>query len=293
MGFAESFEKREDILIQNLGEFAKKQNLAKQQKELTVLELARLYCEHYKSIDGILDALKKIGSELSVSELIVFLSEICHSELAENIKAMLFIGSTDPTTAGAHSKISYSRNKYNDAAFEHFSRFVANAKPDYASSFAECCESVYDGRCEFCILPIMNSSDGRLMSFYSLLDRYELKICETVDIDGDDTTSSFRHALVGRSCREQRNRISKNQRWVFEFSIIEENTDFLAPLFEAASKSEARLICVDSTPVEYAPDMQKFFFSFSLPTQNAIAFRLFVALKHQTHTPIGIYKETN
>ena len=135
MGFAESFEKREDILIQNLGEFAKKQNLAKQQKELTVLELARLYCEHYKSIDGILEALKEIGSELSVSELIVFLSEICHSELAENIKAMLFIGSTDPTTAGAHSKISYSRNKYNDAAFEHFSRFVANAKPDYADLF--------------------------------------------------------------------------------------------------------------------------------------------------------------
>ena len=287
-----TLEKKQGILTQNLHEFSKKQNIAAQQRALTVSELARLYCEQYKDSVIVLDALNEAISDFSVNDEIIFLSELCRSELADKIRDALFIGSTEPTSAGSHSKISYLKNKYNDIAFEHFSHSVANAKPDYASSFAECCENVFDERCEYCILPIMNSTDGRLMSFYNLLDRYDLKISSTVDIDGDDS-SSFKHALIGRSCKEQRARMHKNQRYVFEFSVTTESTDFFAPLFEAAAQTDARLLCVDSIPVEYAADMQKFFFSFSIPSQSALAFRLFVALKHQAYTPIGIYKEIN
>ena len=264
-----------------------------QQRALTVSELAKAYCEQYEDNSSIFDALNDFNLNFSTNDEIIFLSELCRSELSDKIKSALFIGSSEPTSAGAHSKISYPKNKYNDIAFEHFSRSVANAKPDYASSFAECCENVFDERCEYCILPIMNSTDGRLMSFYNLLDRYDLKICATVDIDGDDSSSSFKYALIGRSCKEQRTKTQKNQRYVFEFSVTTESTDFFAPLFEAASQTDARLICVDSVPVEYAADMQKFFFSFSIPSQSTLAFRLFVALKHQTYTPIGIYKEIN
>ena len=287
-----TLDEKQSILTQNLREFSKKHSLAKQQKALTAFELATLYCERHTDV-SILDIQNELKPDFSVNDEIIFLTELCRSELAEKIKSMLFIGSSEPTSAGAHSKISYLKNRYNDIAFEHFSHSVANAKPDYASSFAECCENVFDGRCEYCILPIMNSNDGRLMSFYSLLDRYDLKICATVDIDKDDSSVSFKHALIGRSCLEQRIRTQKNQRHIFEFSLITESTDFFAPLFEAALYVGAKLVCIDSLPVEYATDTQKFFFSFSLPYQNALAFRLFVALKHQTYTPIGFYKETN
>lgn len=293
MGFSMTPKEKQKILNQNLREFEKRRDLADQQKALTALELAQLYCEQHTDAINIYDIPSALSSDFSVNDEIVFLSEICRSSLAEQIKASLFIGSSEPTSAGAHSKISYLKNRYNDIAFEHFSHTVANAKPDYASSFAECCESVFDGRCEYCILPIMNSSDGRLMSFYSLLDRYELKICATVDIDKDDSSISFKHALIGRSCKEQRQRAQRTQRYIFEFSLISEGTEFFAPLLEAANRLGAKLSSIDSLPVEYTPDTQKFFFSFSLPSQGALAFRLFVALKHQTYTPIGFYKETN
>ena len=283
---------RKTILTENLCEFSKKQTIASKQKELTVLELAKLYCEIYADADDILAALRELDIELSASDEMVFFSELCHSDLTPKIKEQLFIGSSEPTLAGAHSKISYLKNKYNDMAFEYFSRSVANAKPDYASSFTECCENVFDGRCEFCIIPIMNSSDGRLMSFYSLLDRYELKICETVDFDADGTASSIRYARVSRACKEQKERVQKNKRFIFEFSVIDEGMTIFAPLFEAANKASARLIAVDSLPVEYTSHMQKFYFSFSIPQSSALAFRLFVALKHPTYTPIGFYKET-
>lgn len=287
-----TFEEKQKIYIENLRQFNKRQDITKQQKEITISELATLYRQAYSNSDDILTKLRNIHTELSSSDEIVFLGELCRSELDEKIKNLLFIGSPEPTSAGSHSKISYVKNRYNDIAFEHFSHSVPNAKPDYASSFAESCENVFDGLCEFCILPIANSKDGRLMSFYSLLDRYELKICETVELDSEDSASTLRLARLSRACREQKSKNSRNQKYVFEFSIIAEDTDFFATLFEAAKQSDATLISIDSLPMEYASHMQKFYFSFSLPPQNALTFRLFVALKHQTYTPIGIYKET-
>lgn len=285
------FEEKQDIYAENLREFEKRLNIVRQQKKITIFELARLYCEQYSNTNDIFTSLKNISKELSANDEIIFLSELCRSELSNKIKHILFIGSSEPTSAGAYSKISYVKNRYNDIAFEQFSRSVANAKPNYATSFTECCENVFDGTCEFGILPIMNSKDGRLMSFYSLLDRYELKICETVDIESEDSSTILKHARISRACKEYKRRIQKNQKFIFEFSVISENTDFFADLFNAAKQIGANLKYVDSLPVEYTSNMQKFFFSFSLPIQNTLAFRLFVALNHQTYTPIGIYED--
>lgn len=287
-----TFNEKQKILSENIREFAKKQALASKQMELTALEISKLYCESLTNINDIFEALEKFNKEFSPTDEIAFLSELCHSEYSSKIKDILFIGSTEPTSAGAHSKISYLKNRYNDIAFEHFSNLISNAKPDYASNFAESCENVFDGRCEYCILPIMNSNDGRLMSFYSLIDRYELKISATVSIDAEGTSSTVKHALLSRACQEQSGRTQKNQNYIFEFSIIDENTDFFASLFEAANYIGAKLTCIDSIPMEYAPHTQKFFFSFCVPHNNAFSFRAFVALKHQAYTPIGFYKET-
>ena len=287
-----TFEENQRILAKNLEEFKKRQSISRRQGEITAIELARLYCDNFNDTDDIFSSLRSLCNNLSATEEILFLSELCRSTQAQRIRDMLFIGSSEPTSAGAHSRISYLKNKYNDLAFEYFSHSVVNAKPDYASSFIECCESVFDGRCEFCILPIMNSNDGRLMSFYALLDRYDLKICEIVDIDNDSAPSMLRYARIGRASNEPKKRASKQQNYIFEFSVISESTDFFAPLFEAANALDARLICIDSLPVEYASNMQKFFFSFLIPTQSTLAFRLFINLKHQSYTPIGIYRET-
>lgn len=284
-----SFEKKKSIYVENLREFNNRLQITQEQKELTLSELASTYCEAYSNADNILSSLRETVTELSASDEIVFLSELCKSQLNEQIKESLFIGSFEPTLAGAHSKISYVKNRYNDLAFEHFSQSIPNAKPDYALSFAECCENVFDGRCEFCILPIMNSKDGRLMSFYSLLDRYDLKICGTVELDSEDA-STIKYAIISRACKEQKGRLQKSKSFIFEFSIINENTEFFSALFEAATKIGAKLTSIDSLPIEYASNIQKFFFSFSLPQQNSLAFRLFVALNHQSYTPIGLYK---
>ena len=86
-------------------------------------------------------------------------------------------GINEQPSAGSHGKIAYVKNRYNEQAFARFSEMLPNAKPEYTSDFIEACESVYDGRCRYCVLPIENDLDGRLFRFYAMADRYELKLC--------------------------------------------------------------------------------------------------------------------
>lgn len=281
-------QEKQNILKENLIEFQKRLDIAKRQKILTTVELAKEISES----ENAFDLLKSIESLLSSDEEAMLLSELCKTELRSKIKAMLFIGSTEPTKAGAHSKISFVKNKYNDIAFEEFSRSGINAKPDYASSFKDSCESVYDGRCEFCILPLTNSNDGRMMSFYALIERYELKICNYTEIE-DEASGSLRLALLSRSCKEPNEKKPDSQNYVFEFSVNAERTDFISELLLAARALGSELLSIDSIPVEYALGMQKFFFAFNISVNELLAFRLYVALKNQSYVPIGIYQNKN
>ena len=279
------------ILTENLRDFSKKQSISESQKELTIRELAALLCTSAASIEEIMARFKAHASDVSPRDEILLLSELCRSELHDSIKSSLIIGSTEPTAAGAHSKISFVKNKYNDIAFEHFSRSLTNAKPEYALSFKESCENVIDGRSEFCILPLTNSSDGRLMSFYALLDRYELKICETVDVEDEELSKTVKYARAGRFCKEPNERLDANKSYTFEFSVIDSSGKFLPSLLLAARELDACVTSIDSLPVEYAAHLQRFFISLALPAKNILTLRLFIALSQQSYTPIGIYKE--
>ena len=281
-------QEKQNILKENLTEFQKRLDISKNQKILTSIELA----DELSDSENVFDALKDLESLLSADEEALLISALCKTELRPKIKDMLFIGSTEPTRAGAHSKISFVRNKYNDIAFEKFSKSVTNAKPDYASSFKEACENVYDGHCEFCILPLTNSTDGRMMSFYALTERYELKICNYEEIE-DETSGSLCLALLSRSCKEPNDKKTSDKNYIFEFSVNAEHTDFIANLLLAANALGARLLSVDSIPVEYAFSTKRFFFSFEIQSNELLALRLYVALKNQSYTPIGIYQNKN
>lgn len=189
--------------------------------------------------------------------------------------------------AGSHGKVSLVRNSYNERAFSHFSAIIRRPKDVIAPSFAAACEEVYDNRSEFCILPVENAQSGRLFGFYSMLDRYELRICAVCEPDSEDNgDGGVKYALVGRSVPD---RISKNASWSFEFSVISDSgRDF----FEISRVSEifgARLVKIDSLPVEYDGGLQKYYFTFGLPEASIPAFDLFLNEEYSRYTAVGMY----
>lgn len=284
-------EEKIKIHFKNYEDLTRRQAILKSQKNLTVEEIVNLFCNEVNSLDTLSEILTSDKIELSNDDKIAFCRKICNSSIQKEISSLVYIGSNEPTPAGAHSKISFIKNKYNELAFERFSKFLTNAKKDYATSFKESCENVTNGFCEFCILPITSSNDGRLMSFYSLLDVYDLKICAVTDVEDEDSAKNIRYACVGRSCHGQFEGRLQKKPLIFEFSVVDSTNDFLILLLLAAKEAQAEIINIDSFPVEYSSHLQRFYFSFRIPSQNALFFRLLTALSHQSYSPIGIYKE--
>lgn len=189
--------------------------------------------------------------------------------------------------AGLHGKVALVRNSYNELAFSRLSRIITSPKEIFSPSFISACEDVYGNSSEFCILPIENSQSGRLFGFYSMLDRYELKICAVCELDGEvDSEENVKYALVGRSHPD---RIPKNSRWSFEFSVISEDGLTFSDILRVSEVFGARLTKIDSLPVVYDGGLQKYYFTFSLPEANIPAFDLFLTEEYARYTVIGMY----
>lgn len=280
-----------DILTSNLNEFQTRGDIANEQCTLTLYEIAKSICDSHD--DGEISEIVKKYTELTaesshVSRIILCQELLLREKTYEYLNRIIAIGDNEKTAAGAHGKIAYTKNKFNDAAFEHLSLAVTSPKIVYTSSINGACEAVADGSCEFCILPIENSHDGKLFGFYSLLDRFELKICAACDIEGDGD-SHIRYALIGRSCREPDERIAKITPFVLEFFVLDSNGDFLDGLLPATKACNAQLLSIDARPVPYDPQSKKFILSFRVSGSDSLLLRTLLALYYDSYSPIGLY----
>ena len=96
-------------------------------------------------------------------------------------------------------RIAYLRNTYTDSAFDAFAHVLRGAAGTYYSDFPGVCEALYYDRATACILPLENSSDGKLLRFYSLLTKYDLRIAYVTSVTAYDTDVTTRFALLRRS----------------------------------------------------------------------------------------------
>ncbi|MBQ9773681.1 MAG: hypothetical protein IJW30_03365 [Clostridia bacterium] len=123
------------------------------------------------------------------------------SHLLRQDKALptgMFFTDTETVLPEASHKIIYQKSSYTDEAYLTLSSLLTNPQAVYAHSFPASCEAVYNGACEYCILPIENAVEGQLNAFARLIDRYELKIAATCEIPESSAARSTRFALLRR-----------------------------------------------------------------------------------------------
>jgi hypothetical protein len=140
-------------------------------------------------------------------------------------------------------------------------------------------------------LPIENSVDGKLFGFYSLIDRFELKICSVCDIEGEGD-SRIRYALAGKNCREPSKNFLKTAGFILEFFVLDSGNGLLDGLFEAAGECNADLLSIDVRPVPYDSQLKKFFLGFRIGGKDAMLFCTLLALYYDSYSPIGLYLNT-
>ncbi|MBQ8310078.1 MAG: hypothetical protein IJX80_03585 [Clostridia bacterium] len=184
-------------------------------------------------------------------------------------------------------RIVYQKSSYTDSAYLCFSARLGDARASYTHSFLSACEEVYNGFCEYCILPIENSAEGQLVSFSRLIERYELKIAATCDVVGNDTGRVTRFALLRRNllpllclgnCTEY-----------FECSLPLDGTSELSDVLFAAQLCDLRLYRIGSTPPSALDAPFSARLSFFTEAADLSSFLLYLAMEAPHYTPIGLY----
>ena len=215
------------------------------------------------------------------------------------------LGTAEPIDASARGTIVYQHSIYADEAFLTFSRILPSARASYADSFAGVCEQVFDGRCEYCILPLENTQDGKLVRFYSLIEKYELKIALTCKV----TTSDNRHSTVFGLCRRGLSLpqpLVRDRSICFEFVFWQETEHLtLAKLLTAAEACALSLVRADCLPrsdeeillgagypFDVCLEIAQQAFDEHLPREHDfLAFLLYLSVHSPTYLPLGIYQQ--
>lgn len=195
-------------------------------------------------------------------------------------------------------KIAYTKNDFTDSAYEIFSKSFTIKSVSYHTSFQSLCEDVDLGFCEYCILPIENSSTGKLMSFYSMIDKYELKIhsvCKVVHPDGENFTkfallskfSMFPGILNASFAYLNKRRL--------EVRITQTSSNY-SPLYDvlqAAGACSMKPKRIDSFPLSYNEDMLGYYIIFSMNNPDIKTFLTYLALELPQSYVAGIYSTVN
>ena len=276
-----------EILQDNIRIFRERGALSERQRELCLSELIDrlLTTEQSSKPKGLYRRFIQVLPNATAADRALFCHRLSvHPRHVATFSAGALPSVEESPSPGTHGRIALVRNRYNEEALERFSYGVTGAKPSYTPSFADACEEVYAGQSEFCILPVENTENGRLFGFYSLLDRYELRICAACDLDTDP--GSIRYALVGKSLPD---RLPKSVSWRLECSVAAEAGAFPTDILQIAPIFGAQLLKIDSLPVLYDDGLQRFYFTFELHRAEALAFDLYLSMEHARYTPIGLY----
>ena len=106
-------------------------------------------------------------------------------------------------------------NIYAQEASDAFADLFDSCDKIQADSFVSVCESISDENV-LGVIPIANSNDGRLMSFYRLIDKFDLKISAIHNVENPNGDGFSRFALVGKKLYDLGSSGNKS----IEFSVV-------------------------------------------------------------------------
>lgn len=180
-------------------------------------------------------------------------------------------------STSADTSASFVSGSGADAAFDEFSRkFRLSAV--HTSRISYSCDAVLDGDAGFCIIPVMSTKDGRLRSFYKMIDVYGMKIAAVVSVESSENV--MRYALCKRDSRPIVPAPS-----CIEFSIPCSGSEAMQ-IVRAAEALENSLLDISSLPSERNGEIFSFTFNLGSSYKPLL---LYLNLFHPSFTLIGIY----
>lgn len=190
----------------------------------------------------------------------------------------------------AIGRIAYQRSSYTDDAYLAFAKLVPNARAAYAHSFHTACKEVFNGHCEYCILPIENAVEGELIGFAKLISQYNLKIAASCDIAGADASRRTHFALLRRNVLPLFSPDTE-QNGFFRFSLPALSATLVADILSAARFFGLTFLLANTLPIDKEGALACFNLTFDIRGGDLYPFLLYLATVAPQYTPIGIYSQ--
>lgn len=184
--------------------------------------------------------------------------------------------------------ISFVRATQSNRAFESFAKFVPGVMAEYESDFARACESAANGEKDYAVIPVENSTDGRLNGFYRLMEKYGLSIVLATNVFSDDGENCTKFALL---CKDFKI-IEAAGELLFECLITFAEQSKLGNVIGAAGFFGADVKKIYSLPSYPAGRENSFDVIFRIDEADFAGFFCYLFLEYPRFTPIGIYTVT-
>lgn len=237
-------------------------------------ELFSVGTEPSGAVSAVLDEVKKLAGRGESGAIYALYA----SELYEKLCGKL---PSDITHAEAEEEpilcAAFVSGSGADAAFEIFRRKLG-LSPLHAERISGACDAVLDGDAGYCILPLKSGRDGRLRSFYRMMDVYDLKISAASVAGTDENTT--RYALCSRSAKP----LSPSPTHM-ELSSPANGAEALA-IAEAARTMGHELFELSSSPSEHGGEVYSFTFALRGDYRPLI---LYLNIFHPRYTLTGLY----
>lgn len=245
-------------------------------------------------IDENMHTANAIFSKISLIERLTLFKEILNRLNSEkkSFEKFFYSESDEQISLDAAERIAYMRNSYNDTAYMQFSTLFSSPRAAYFNSVTDVCENVYNGSCEYCILPVETSSDGKLLSFYEAILKYNFKINAVYDLHSQN--SYTRYALLSKKFAIRNSSLrSKARNRYFEFIFNGNDNITLEDLLSAAGFCSLKLRRIDTMNVrsEKSAISDLLCPVFRADGSDLQTFLAFLAIDCPEFIPIGIYMQ--
>ena len=199
----------------------------------------------------------------------------------------LSVSDEEETGTAAPASVSYVRSRGADDAYAAFAARTPSLSAAYAEDFSAACEAVYYGKSRYCLLPLENSSDGRLTGFYNLIGRYELKIVSSADVTDPEGTIRSRFAL----CAKNFDPIDDRDTLIYELYFPARSGEGLSDVLMAAEYYHLSVRRIDSIPAGAASETDKNQVNLTLAGKAADMETLlfYLETEYAEYTVVGAY----
>ncbi len=160
-----------------------------------------------------------------------------------------------------------------------------SCKTEIYFDFDSACRAVHDYRTDMCILPLENSSDGRLSGFYNMAVKYELFTVAVADVMNYDTSVRTRFSLLAAS--PVRYTEADEICCVMQFELNKRNT--LSAVVATAEHFGVYCAGISSIPESHVTGDFKGVFTFEGTLRAVTAFLFYLNLISAGYLLQGIY----